>query len=62
MTKTVRARVHHGADSLDLTLPADTCRENDIRAGDIFEISIEKDDKKLRICYNRVYRAPKSHD
>jgi antitoxin component of MazEF toxin-antitoxin module len=56
MAKTVKARVHHGADSLDLTIPADVVREFDVNSGDIFEVVIS-DDESLEIKYERVYES-----
>lgn len=57
MAKTVKARVHYGADSLDLTIPADVVREFDITDGDIFEVTVENEDSELIIEYNRVYES-----
>ena len=56
MTKTVKARVHHGADSLDLTIPVDVVRKFNVNDGDIFEIDISEDDS-LEITYERVYES-----
>lgn len=57
MAKTVKARVHHGADSLDLTIPADAVREFDINSGDVFEVVVETEGSDLIIKYNRVYES-----
>ena len=56
MAKTVKARVHHGADSLDLTIPADVVREFDLNSGDIFEVDVS-DGESLEIKYERVYES-----
>lgn len=56
MAKTVKARVHHGADSLDLTIPVDVVREFNVNDGDIFEIDVSEDDS-LEITYERVYKS-----
>ena len=56
MVKTVKARVHHGADSLDLTIPADIVREFDVNSGDIFEVNVSENDS-LEITYERVYES-----
>jgi len=56
MGKTVKARIHHGADSLDLTIPADMVRELDVNSGDIFEIEISEN-SPLEITYKRVYES-----
>jgi len=57
MVKTVKARAHHGANSLNLTIPAEICREYRLNAGDIFELTVESDNKII-LTYNRVYIAP----
>jgi len=57
MAKTVKARVHHGADSLDLTIPADVVREFEITSGDVFEVAVENEGSELIIKYNRVYES-----
>ncbi|KXB05595.1 hypothetical protein AKJ50_00485 [candidate division MSBL1 archaeon SCGC-AAA382A13] len=55
MSKTVKARVHHGADSLNLTIPADIVREHEVNDGDIFEIEVKEVEENLVIEYKRVY-------
>lgn len=57
MTKTVKAREHHGANSLDLTIPSNVVDEHDVNAGDIFEIEIEADGDDLSLTYTRVYES-----
>jgi antitoxin component of MazEF toxin-antitoxin module len=55
MGDTVKAREHHGADSLDITIPTDLVRKRDISPGDIFEIEVEDNEEELVIKYKRVY-------
>lgn len=57
---TVKARAHHGAKSLDLTIPASVCNEFDIIDGDIFSIEVQKVDKDIELIYKRVYKQSKS--
>lgn len=57
MSKTVKAREHHGANSLDLTLPAEVVRDYDVNPGDIFEIEVTADDDELTLTYTRVYES-----
>ncbi|WP_436935445.1 AbrB/MazE/SpoVT family DNA-binding domain-containing protein [Halovenus marina] len=57
MSKTVKAREHYGANSLDLTLPAEVVDEYDVNAGDIFEIEVASDDDELTLTYTRVYKS-----
>lgn len=53
--KTVKAREHHGARSLDLTLPADVRERFDVEPGDIFTVEVEESDGQLAVTYTRVY-------
>ena len=57
MSKTVKAREHYVADSLDLTIPSELVREYDVNPGDIFEIDHEVDDGELVVRYRRVYES-----
>lgn len=57
MSTTVKARVHHGAESLNLTIPADIVRGNNIAAGDIFKIEATDEEGNIVIKYRRVYES-----
>lgn len=59
MTKTVKAREHYGANSLDLTIPSEVVNEHDVNPGDIFEIEVKSDDGDLELTYKRVYKSEK---
>lgn len=59
MKSTVKARLHYGADSLDLTIPAEARRVHSIEPGDVFALEISKDADGLVLCYKRVYSARK---
>lgn len=52
----VRARVHHGARSLDLTIPADLCKTLGILEGDTFSVSIQRNGD-IAIIYRRILKA-----
>lgn len=54
MAKTVKARIRHGAESLDLTIPVEIVREENINEGDIFEVQVIEDDEII-LKYKRVY-------
>jgi antitoxin component of MazEF toxin-antitoxin module len=56
MADTFRARKRHGADSLDLTIPAELVREMDISEGDVFKLEVD-DGEDLKLCYERVYSS-----
>ena len=57
MSKTLKARDHHGADSLDITIPVDAVREYDINQGDVFELETEEQDGDVVLRYRRVYES-----
>ena len=57
MSKTVKAREHYGANSLDLTLPAEVVETYEVNPGDIFEIEVNSDDDELSLTYTRVYES-----
>ncbi len=52
---TVKARAHHGTDSLDLTIPTQVCKENKINEGDIFSLEITEDGKLTVLKYTRIF-------
>ena len=52
---TVKARSRQGTKSMDLTIPAKICDELDISPGDIFELTVKKDEKEV-LTYKRVYK------
>jgi len=56
MGKTVKAREHHGANSLDLTIPSDVVREYKVSPGDVFEIEHEGDNEVV-LKFRRVYKS-----
>lgn len=53
--KTVKARRHEGATSLDLTLPSHVCSSFGIKAGDIFSVVASRERGRITITYTRVY-------
>lgn len=55
--RTIKARAHHGATSLDLTIPAEVCRSCELKAGDVFSVSAECGPKgDVVIRYRRVHK------
>ena len=52
---TVKARSRQGTKSMDLTIPAKVCDELDISPGDIFELTVKKDEDDV-LTYKRVYK------
>ncbi len=56
MSKTLKARERHGADSLDLTIPTKVVRKNEISKGDVFKLTVETYNENLKLIYERVYQ------
>ena len=52
---TVKARARQGTKSMDLTIPAKVCDELNISPGDIFELTIKKEESDV-FTYKRVYK------
>lgn len=57
MGKTVKAREHYGADSLDLTIPTEVVENCDLSPGDIFEVKVEDAEDEVTISYELVHRS-----
>lgn len=53
----VKARVHHGSESLDLTIPAELKRAKEISAGDVFLVDTEEDDGDFVLRYKRIHKS-----
>jgi hypothetical protein len=54
---TVKSRLHHGSNSLDLTIPSDVVKTYEINPGDVFRLIVKKEKEKLVLSYERVYSA-----
>lgn len=52
----VKVRGRHGTNSLDITIPAKISSEYDIKAGDLFKITVNNDDN-LIVSYELIYKA-----
>ena len=57
MSKTVKAREHYGADSLDLTIPTEVVEDYELNPGDIFDVSVEQNGGTITISYELVHRS-----
>ena len=55
MAKTVKARKHNGANSLDLTIPVDFVKQHHIESGEIFEHIVHWNNSELMLIYKKVY-------
>lgn len=52
----VKARVHHGSESLDITIPAELKREHEISPGDVFLVSADEENGSLTLEYERIHK------
>jgi hypothetical protein len=52
---TVKARAHHGTDSLDLTIPTQVCKENKINEGDVFSLETINEGNLTVLKYTRIF-------
>jgi UDP-N-acetylmuramate-alanine ligase len=53
----VKAREHHGSESLDITIPAELKREYEISPGDVFLVEADESDNQLVLRYERIHNA-----
>jgi antitoxin component of MazEF toxin-antitoxin module len=56
MVFTVKARGRQGTNSLDLTIPSKTVKDEKVSIGDIFELNVTKQNNELTLEYKRVYK------
>jgi len=54
---TVKSRFHFGSTSLDLTVPSDIVKSNEINPGDIFRLVVKEEKGNLVLQYERVYKT-----
>lgn len=52
---TVKSRLHHGSNSLDLTIPSDIVKSMKINPGDVFRLIVREEKENLVLHYERVY-------
>ncbi|OKY79094.1 MAG: hypothetical protein BTN85_1600 [Candidatus Methanohalarchaeum thermophilum] len=55
MTKTVKARKHTNAASLEVTVPAEIVKNNKLNDGDIFKVELKEKDNKMVLEYERIF-------
>lgn len=53
---TVKARKRQGTRSLDLTIPTEIVKEQDISPGDIFKVRLDKEKDTIILEYTRIYK------
>ena len=52
---TVKSRLHHGSNSLDLTIPSEIVKSMKINPGDVFRLVTKNENDLLVLQYERVY-------
>ena len=52
---TVKSRLHHGSNSLDLTIPSEIVKSMKINPGDVFRLIAKEEKGSLVLQYERVY-------
>ena len=55
----VKARAHYGSKSLDITIPVNICKTNDINEGDTFTVDTIFEKQTLKIIYTRIFKQEK---
>lgn len=55
MEDTVKSRLHHGSNSLDLTIPSEVVRTFKINPGDVFRLVAKTEKNAVVLQYERVY-------
>jgi len=54
----VKARLHHGTKSLDLTIPVKIVNGMNIKEGDVFTVQMGKNiEGKIEIIYTRIFNG-----
>jgi len=58
---TVKARLRYGTRSLDLTIPVDIVKENEINEGDVFLVETSKNEKnQTTVTYTRIFKQERT--
>ena len=57
---TVKSRLHHGSNSLDLTIPSDVVKSFRINPGDVFRLVAKTEKDSVILQYERVYSTKSS--
>lgn len=53
----VKARKHFGANSLDLTIPAGVCATQGLSPGDVWTVTVGRENGKVTLKYTLAVRA-----
>ena len=57
LENTVKSRLHHGSNSLDLTIPSGVVKTFRINPGDVFRLVAKTEKNTVVLQYERVYSA-----
>jgi hypothetical protein len=57
LENTVKSRLHHGSNSLDLTIPSEVVKTFKINPGDVFRLVAKTEKNSVVLQYERVYSA-----
>ena len=57
LENTVKSRLHHGSNSLDLTIPSEVVKTFRINPGDVFRLVAKTEKNSVILQYERVYSA-----
>lgn len=53
---TIKARLHYGAKSLDISIPVSICEEFKINEGDVFSVEVKKETSDIELVYRRIFK------
>ena len=51
----VKSRLHHGSNSLDLTIPSEVVKTLKLKPGDIFKLIVKTEWDTVILQYERIY-------
>ena len=53
----VKARMHQGSSSLDITIPSSMAKKGRIRDGDLFRVETYEEEGSIVLKYVQIYRT-----
>ena len=52
----VKARVHYGSKSLDITIPVAIIKTYGIKEGDVFTVEVKSEEGETKLVYTRIFQ------
>ena len=52
----VKARVHYGSKSLDITIPVSIIKTHGIKEGDVFIVEAKSEKGETKLVYTRIFQ------